>query len=348
MPSDSNTARNVAIACVVVALFYLGWQIIEVLLLVLTAMLLAVALGGIAEWQSRFTRLPPRYAVIPVALIVIGAVGGVLYMFGNTIRIKTEELIVSLPAAWTVFESRFHIQDMSIDSLIQRAEHTTPSTVISVVRGVTSNAIQGTLALFLTVVAALYFALEPQIYRRIFLAAWPPERRPEIERRMMMVRHDLLGFLKAQFIAMVIVGLLIYAGLTFVGLSAALPLALFAAMAEFVPLVGPIIASVPALLIALTLGIDSFLWTLLVFLVVQQCESNLLSPLLQQHAVSLPPAVTLFAVLGFGSLFGPLGMLLATPIMVVVFAVARARATPAPPEIPAPAPAASESGADLP
>lgn len=344
MSSDRNTARNVAIACVVVALFYLGWQIIEVFLLVLTAMLLAVALGGIAEWQSRFTRLPARYAVIPVALIIIGVVAAAFYMFGNTVRIKTQELIVSLPEAWKVFEARFHIQDMSIDNLIQRAEHTTPSTVISVVRGVSSSAIQGTLALFLTVVAALYFALEPQLYRKIFLAMWAPADRPAIERRMMIVRHDLLGFLKAQFIAMVIVGLLIYAGLSFVGLSAALPLALFAAMAEFVPLVGPIIAAVPALLIALTLGLDSFLWTLLVFLIVQQCESNLLSPLLQQHAVSLPPAVTLFAVLGFGTLFGPLGLLLATPIMVVVFAVARSSAADAGA---APA-AASESGADLP
>jgi len=140
------------------------------------------------------------------------------------------------------------------------------------------------------------------------------------------VRHDLLGFLKAQFLAMIVVGVLIYVGLSLVGLSSALPLALFAALAEFVPMVGPVIAAVPALIIALSLGLDSFLWTLLVFVIVQQCESNLLTPLLQQHMVSLPPAVTLFAVVAFGSLFGPLGLLLATPITVVIFAVARSRA----------------------
>lgn len=323
MGSDWNVARNTAIVCVVVGLFYLSWQVIQVFLLVFTALLLSVALSGIAEWQSRFTRIPARYAVIPVAFLSIGMVGGVLYLFGSTIRAQTTELLVTLPQAWAGFQQRFHIQGMGLADILRRAEDATPATVISVVQGVTSNAVQGTLALFLVVVGALYFAVEPQMYRRILLSLWAPHHRPAVERRLIVIRHDLQSFLKAQVMAMVVVGVLIFAGLSLVGVSSALPLALFAALAEFVPMVGPVIAAVPALLIALTMGLDTFLWTLLVFVIVQQCEGNLLSPLLQQHMVALPPAVTLFAVVAFGGVFGPLGLLLATPITVVIFSVAR-------------------------
>jgi predicted PurR-regulated permease PerM len=86
-----------------------------------------------------------------------------------------------------------------------------------------------------------------------------------------------------------------------------------------VPLIGPIVAAVPALLIALSEGAQIALWTLLLYVAIQQVESNLITPLVQRQAVSLPPAVTLFAVVAFGLLFGPLGILFATPLAVVAF-----------------------------
>jgi predicted PurR-regulated permease PerM len=100
---------------------------------------------------------------------------------------------------------------------------------------------------------------------------------------------------------------------------AALALALLAGLAEFVPLIGPIVAAIPALLIALSEGVQTALWTLLLYLAVQQVESNLIMPVVQHRVVSLPPAITLFAVVAFGLLFGSLGVLFATPLAVVLF-----------------------------
>ena len=102
-------------------------------------------------------------------------------------------------------------------------------------------------------------------------------------------------------------------------MPAALALALLAGLAEFVPLVGPIVATISALLIALSVGWETALWTLLLYIVIQQVESNLIIPLVQRRVVELPPAVTLFAVVAFGLLFGLLGVLFATPLAVVVF-----------------------------
>ena len=85
------------------------------------------------------------------------------------------------------------------------------------------------------------------------------------------------------------------------------------------PLIGPIVAAIPALLIALAAGWETALWTLLLYFAVQQVESNVITPIVQSQTVKLPPAVTVFAVVAFGLLFGWVGGLFATPLAVVVF-----------------------------
>jgi predicted PurR-regulated permease PerM len=103
----------------------------------------------------------------------------------------------------------------------------------------------------------------------------------------------------------------------------ALALGLFAGLAEFVPIVGPIVSAVPALIIALSRSYELALWVLLMFVVLQQIEGNLIQPLIQRRMVSLPPALTLFAVVVFGLLFGAIGVLLATPLTVTGFVLVR-------------------------
>jgi len=326
--SDWMVARRVLIACVVLALAYFAYQIVDLILQVFAAILLALALHTTAEPFARLTRFPERYAVLPVALMVFGGLGLVLYLFGATIQAQVSQLLNELPAAWADFEKRFDLQGLG-SNLLQRAEAAAaPSgaTLLSAVQGVTSNLFQTVLAVFLVVVGGIYFAVSPDLYRNMFLSLWSEQDRPAAQRRLTAVSEDLRHFLKAQLIAMVVVGLLTFVGLSIVGVPSALALALFAGLAEFVPMVGPVLAAAPAVLIALTLGADTGLWTLGVFVVVQQTESNIITPLLQQRMVSLPPAVTLFAVVAFGNLFGIMGVVLATPLTVLAFAAFKARA----------------------
>ncbi|MFG1432418.1 AI-2E family transporter [Xanthobacter sp. V2C-8] len=331
MVSDRKMARMSAIAVLVVAGFYFAWQAVSVFLMVFAAILVAVGLHSLSTPFARLTRIREQYAVFPVALLVMGGLGLIGYLFGSTIETQVSELIQDLPAAWKAFEDRFHLGEM-MPELLQRAEAAAPpsSVILTAVQNFTTNLVQVLVGVFLVVVGGLYFAVEPQLYRKLFLAFWSERERPHIQHRMGIITDDLRSFLKAQVIAMVVVGVLTFIGLTVLGIPSALALALFASMAEFVPMVGPVVAAIPALLIAMTLGLDSALWTLAMFVAVQQTESNLITPVLQQRMVSLPPAVTLFAVVLFGSLFGPLGVLLATPLTVLVFASLREPATPGP------------------
>jgi predicted PurR-regulated permease PerM len=128
----------------------------------------------------------------------------------------------------------------------------------------------------------------------------------------------LRRWLIAQLVAMITVGLLTGAGLAVIGVPAAGALGVFAAAAEFVPIAGPIVSAIPALLLASLHGLDKVGWTLLLFVVVQQFESTLLIPLLHRRIVSLRPLLVLFSLMAFQVLFGFLGILLAIPLTIVV------------------------------
>jgi len=120
-----------------------------------------------------------------------------------------------------------------------------------------------------------------------------------------------------QAISMLLVGTLTGLGLWLVGVSSAFALAVIVGLAEFLPIIGPVLAAIPALLIASTHDWQTVLLALAVLVAVQQAESNLLTPLIADRMVSIAPAVGLFAVVAMGVLFGPLGLILGFPLTIV-------------------------------
>ena len=140
---------------------------------------------------------------------------------------------------------------------------------------------------------------------------------------MLESERALRLWLKGQAIAMVVVGLLTGIGLWALGMPSAFALGLLAGVLEFIPFAGPIIAAVPAILLALAVSPELALWVMLLYFAVQQFEGNLLTPLVQQYAVDLPGVVLLFSLIGFGTLFGTLGVILAAPLAVVTMVLVK-------------------------
>jgi predicted PurR-regulated permease PerM len=173
--------------------------------------------------------------------------------------------------------------------------------------------------LFLVVVGGLYIATNPRLYRTGLLKLVPAERRELTGTALRDTGRSLRLWLVGQLVSMVLVGTLTGVGLWLIGVPSALVLGLLAGLLEFVPLVGPIVAAIPGLLIAATQGTETLLWALALYFVLQQLEGNIIQPLVQQRAVSLPPALLLFALVAFGTLFGIAGLLLAAPLTVVLF-----------------------------
>jgi predicted PurR-regulated permease PerM len=122
---------------------------------------------------------------------------------------------------------------------------------------------------------------------------------------------------------MLFVGCSTALGLWLVGVPAALAIGLIAGLAEFVPYLGILVAGIPAIVLGFGQGTDTGLWTIGVLVAVQQIQGNLVMPLLQNKMVDLPPAITIFGIIAAGILFGIAGVLLATPLTIVILVLVR-------------------------
>jgi predicted PurR-regulated permease PerM len=124
-------------------------------------------------------------------------------------------------------------------------------------------------------------------------------------------------------ISMVLVGSLTAFGLWLLGVPSWLALGLLAGLFEFIPIIGPIAAGIPGVLLALTLGMETALWVLGLYILIQQLEGNVIQPIVQRYAVDLPPAMLLFTLVAAGVLFGLPGIIFAAPLTVVVYVLVK-------------------------
>jgi hypothetical protein len=112
-------------------------------------------------------------------------------------------------------------------------------------------------------------------------------------------------------------------GLWLAGVPAAWAIGLVAGLAEFVPYLGIFVAVLPAVVLGFAQGTETGLWTIGILVVVQQLQGNVVMPIVQNHMVDLPPAITIFGIIAAGILFGLPGVLLATPLTIVVLVLVR-------------------------
>ncbi|MCJ8190690.1 AI-2E family transporter [Sphingomicrobium aestuariivivum] len=173
--------------------------------------------------------------------------------------------------------------------------------------------------LVLVIVGAAYFALDPDVYKRGLSKIFPRDRSAKVIEAMDASGHALKRYLLGQLATMTIVGVMVWIGLAIVGIPSAAALGLTIGVFNFIPLIGPFIGAVPGLIIAFSAAPDLFWYAVLVYLVAQQIEGNVLTPMVQNWAVSIPPALLIFALAAAGGLFGLIGVILAAPLTVVIY-----------------------------
>lgn len=142
-------------------------------------------------------------------------------------------------------------------------------------------------------------------------------------RKMMIKIEEKLGaWLRGQLFLSIIIGLVSYIGLLIFNIPYALPLALLAGVMEIIPVIGPIISAIPAVLIALTISPILALGVAAMYFVIQQLENHLIVPQVMKRAVGLNPLVVILAIAIGSRILGFAGALLAVPLAVVIQIIA--------------------------
>ena len=322
--SEHIFVRRTLIVLGLAALFFLVWELRILLLMLFGAVVVASIFRAVADMICSYTKLPGSVATGLSIAIVLGTVAGLVALFGTHVGQQLSTLRETLPEAWRALEQR--IGDIGLadqlDALV--ATITAPGGGSLSGFGRTLLSIGSGLADVVVVLfAGIYLATQPNFYRAGVIKLVPPARRKIAAEAMLESERALRLWLKGQAIAMVVVGTLTGVGLWALDMPSALVLGLMAGLLEFIPFAGPIIAAIPALILALAVSPEMALWVGLLYLAVQQFEGNVLTPLVQQYAVDLPGAVLLFALIGFGSLFGTLGVVLAAPLAVVTMVLVK-------------------------
>jgi predicted PurR-regulated permease PerM len=312
--------ERLVIAIAVAAVALLLWRLRELLLLAFGAALVAVILRGVARPFRDRLGLPHGLALLIAVLLVLALIGGLFALFGVQAMGQAVALQEAIPAAWKELLRRLEPVGLAepLRGLAAGGE-----SIVSRIGNVAMSVGSGIADTLLVVAGGIYLAAEPNLYRTGILKLIPERARPLTAEAMEDSARALMLWLKGRLVSMTIVGLLTWIGLMLLGVPAAIALALVAFLLEFIPFLGPILAALPAILLAMTISPTLALWTGGLYLLIQQIEGNVVEPLVQKRAVSLPPVLLLFAVVAGTLLFGISGVILAAPLTVVLFVLVK-------------------------
>jgi predicted PurR-regulated permease PerM len=304
---------------------YILWQIREVLLLVFAAVVIANALSILVQrfHQSGMKRV---FAVVLALLLLFGVLVGFFWLIVPPFADQFQQLMELVPqgirrlSIWfEVLQARISPQLMeyipSIDQLIQQLQ---PLVNQLLGGGLTifSTSLGFLVRLLLVLVLTLMLLAQPAAYRQSFIRLFPSFYRRRVDQILLQCQVGLRGWMVGILFNMLVIGLMSFVGLVILRVPLALAQASLAGIL-FIPNIGPVLSVIPPMAIALLETPWKALAVLILYIVIQQIESNFLTPYVMAHQVSLLPAVTLIAQVFFATFFGFLGLLLALPLAVV-------------------------------
>jgi predicted PurR-regulated permease PerM len=173
------------------------------------------------------------------------------------------------------------------------------------------------------VIATIYSVARPEPLIDGFVALFPAGRRQEVRRILRELYETVQRWFVGQLASMLLIGFLSTVALYLIGVPFALLLGIFSGLISFIPFVGPLISVIPPLLLALIGTPIDALWVVLAYAAIQTIESYMIQPLIMSRAVSLHPAVVMFALLIMGTLFGFVGVLIAVPLVAAIAVLLR-------------------------
>ncbi|MDZ3831497.1 MAG: AI-2E family transporter [Sphingopyxis sp.] len=316
-------ARVAATTLTVLAIGAAAWMVVELtrfFMLVFAAVVLGAVFDAIASWLCRRTGIGRPLALALSVAGIIGLFVGVFALFGSQLANEFDTIRQTVPAAIQnveAFLDRYGWGDRMRE--LTQIGGADVSRLLSQAGGYAIAAGSGIADFLLVLVGAIFLAGDPATYRRGLLLLLPRRAEDTAALAIDDAGRGLRGWMVGQAVSSLVVAALTWAGLALLGVPAAGGLGLIAGLLDVIPMVGPVIAGFPAVLLAFTVSPATALWTLILFLVIQQLQGNFLQPMIQRQAVDVPPAVLLFAVVAAGLLFGFLGVLLAAPLTVVVY-----------------------------
>lgn len=321
-----RTLIVIGLVALLSALLILAWQAVDVLLLFFAGVLLGIGLRGVTSLLHRHTPLPLRPALVLVLLGFFLLLAASAWLLGPHLVQGLQRLGSDIPQSI----ERLRTDVAQVDWLwntLQRAldsfSNGIENRLVSHLAGMFSTALGAITGLLIMIALGVYLSLDPDLYINGAVRLIPPRKRARAREVLAEQGHTLRWWLLGRFSSMMIVGALTWIGLLLLGVPLAFTLAAIAGLLSFVPNIGPILSAIPAILVGLSVSPVMALYVIGLYVLVQTVESYMITPVIQQRAVAMPPALLLLVQLVMGVWVGVIGIFLATPLMVAIMVAVR-------------------------
>lgn len=321
------THRVLIVVGIVTLTILLVWgaiYVIDVILLLFAAALLAVFLRGLAELMQRYTKIPEGVSVLLVAVLLIGILALAISMLAPSVAEEVRHLRDELPKSAQKagdyirqfgWGRAIDAQLPSPDEVMQKID---AASLLTRVGGYFSSTVGAIANFFIVILLAIYLATEPQTYIKGFSKLFTFDKRRRVVEVFNTIGETLQMWLVGKAASMLFIGLLTWIGLWVLGVPLSFTLGLIAGLLSFIPNFGPILSAVPAILLAFIKSPIDALYVAGLYIIVQLIESNVVTPIIERETVELPPALTVVSQLALSVIIGGLGLVLATPILAVI------------------------------
>ncbi|HEV2128508.1 MAG TPA: AI-2E family transporter [Thermomicrobiales bacterium] len=318
-PTAAPTAawwRGAAIAAIALALaagaLVLLWLLARPLTLLLIAIVIAQALTPIVALLEQW--LPRGIAIVLVYLALVLMVGGIGWLVLPPLVAEGQTLVINAPELISRSREWLNGIDPESSNRVMAAVQSAIDRFADVLLSLPFTLFSSVIDVILIVFISLYWLIATPALSRFTLSLFPPEHQRRANDVMDAIGETMGGYVRATAINGVIIGVMTYIGLLVIGVEYTLILAVLAGLGEFLPVVGPILAAIPAIAIALLESPQQAVVVAVFFIALQQLESNLLVPFIMRQQADVPPLLSLLALLAGSALGGLLGALIAIPL----------------------------------
>ncbi len=322
------SAGSVFKVVLVLILFVVLYALIDLVLVLLASVVLASAVEPATRWFAKY-RVPRVAAVLFVYMAVATIVAGIFYLFIPPLFNEISNMVDILPA---------YLQSLTVSSTVPQADildtggivgnlsqtfslKEAVETLQSAVAGLSGGILQtvssifgGVFSLIMVIIISFYLAVQERGIENFLQIITPVKHEKYIVDLWKRSQEKIGKWMQGQLLLGLLIGILVYLGLTILGVEYAMTLALIAAVAELIPIFGPIIAAVPAILLGFMDSVTLGLMVAGFYIIIQQFENHLIYPLVVRKVVGVPPLLVILALIVGGKLAGLLGILLSVPV----------------------------------
>lgn len=300
----------------------LAWRGLTALLVTFAGVLLAVLLRSLAQLLQRRWPLGNGAALAVVCVVLLVLVAGGALLFATPLQAQLADMYDELPKAWARLREQLASFPLGQRLLSQTQDGGALAEAAAPAARQVMTAFSRTATFIgyvvLVLFTGLFLAAEPDVYRRGLLRLFPTHTRPRLREVLDEVGESLQRWMVGRALLMLVITACTWGGLVLLDVPLAFALAVLAGLLTFIPNFGPLLSAAPAMLLALMQSPTTAMWVGLLYLGLQTAESYTLEPWVMRKADDLPPALVIVGQLFLGVTLGALGLVLATPLIVVL------------------------------